>query len=161
MINVRIIRGGKITDKMAQSMWLRFGAATIILLAESVADLKKRRINLWFIAGGMVAGIVLLVLDFNQIWKSALAGLAIGITVLLLAKITDEGIGYGDGILIACIGLILGGRNTLTMILFGCLGCCVFSMILLAFGKAGKQTRLPFVPFLVPGMVTTLCLEIL
>ena len=144
---------------MTLPIWLRFGIASIILIIESISDLKKRKINMIFLAIGIIAGVAMLIYEFGRVWQSALGGLAVGMAIILVAQITDEKIGYGDGILIACLGLILGGRYTVTMILFGCLACCLVSMILLACGKAGKQTKLPFVPFLIPGVVVTLCLE--
>ncbi len=57
-------------------------------------------------------------------------------------------IGIGDGIIILIMGLWLGIRETVAVLLMGMFLCSIVCGGLLLVRKAGRKTKVPFVPFL-------------
>lgn len=79
------------------------------------------------------------------------AGLIPGILLFAVGRIFGNCIGEGDCILIAGVGLLEGivfcGR------MLAVTGCCIFifSIMMLAFGKLGRKSKVACVPFLALG----------
>ncbi|MCL2717868.1 MAG: prepilin peptidase [Lachnospiraceae bacterium] len=71
-----------------------------------------------------------------------------GIFLLLIAFVTNQAIGYGDGIVILLIGLATDIHLVITFILIAFLLSAMVSIFILISGKGNRQTRLPFMPFL-------------
>ena len=71
----------------------------------------------------------------------------------MLAVLTKEQIGFGDGIAVAVLGLWTGGWFTfitvcIALLLSGICGCL--------FGALHKRETVPFMPFLLIGMEVSL-----
>jgi len=71
-----------------------------------------------------------------------------GAFLLLVAFITNQAIGYGDGIIVILIGMMLNFQNTITVILIAFFLSAIASIYILITKKGNRQTKLPFVPFL-------------
>lgn len=128
----------------------------ILLCIEGICDLKKREINLVIPAIFGVIGILMFCLSKDKNWIMFLGGAAEGLFVLVVSVITREGIGLGDALLLICTGILLGAENNLIMFLWACVFCSIISGILILCKKAGRKTRIPFVPFLIPGYLVML-----
>ena len=135
-------------------------AINMIMLAFcSIQDIREKKISLWKLK------IYGLFTTAACLWKlfppddhsillvcQSLAGLIPGVFLLLLAKITREAVGYGDGLILLFIGLSLGFWECLSILLAGLLGvflAAVFAVLLFG-GKRGME--IPFLPFLFTGM---------
>lgn len=68
--------------------------------------------------------------------------------LLIIAKITRQAVGYGDGILLTVCGLCLGGKIAVLLFVTGLWLLFPVSMVLLLSGRAGRRDELPFAPFL-------------
>lgn len=75
-------------------------------------------------------------------------GLLPGIFMLILAWSTRESIGYGDGLVILCMGCFyaLGEMMAIVMIAITIAG--IAALGLLIFGHKNRKSEFPFVPFL-------------
>lgn len=71
-----------------------------------------------------------------------------GCFYLLMSLLTDAQIGAGDGISILILGLYCGLSNTLLITAAAQVLCAFTAAGLLIMKKAGKRTRIPFLPFL-------------
>ena len=81
-----------------------------------------------------------------------LAGLLPGIFLLILARITREAVGYGDGLILLFIGLSLGFWECIGIFFAGLLGIFLAAVLaLLLFGRK-KSLEIPFIPFLLTGL---------
>lgn len=129
----------------------------LLLIIESTSDIKRKEINLKLLAVFFVAGIVLFLMSSKHNWLLFVGGIAEGAALLLVSYATREGIGLGDGFLLICTGALLGAKNNLIMFFVACFLCSIWSAILIFFKKAGRKTRIPFVPFLIPGFIV-MCL---
>ena len=123
----------------------------IFLIAEGVRDLKKHRISMLSVMIAGVIGFILCALFIKDNIMSVLGGILIGVVMLLLAKFTEEKIGYGDGWVFMVTGIYLGLRANLYLLFVSLFLSAVVSMILLICKKAEYKTELPFVPFVLPG----------
>lgn len=80
--------------------------------------------------------------------SSMVLGLLPGIFMLILAWSTRESIGYGDGLVILCMGCFyaLGEMMAIVMIAITIAG--ITALGLLVFGHKNRKSEFPFVPFL-------------
>ncbi len=125
-------------------MW--FTVLTMIwLLSISVSDIRKRSVPVWMLApGGVLAGIMFV---SQQGAAGDVPGILPGVILLVTAFITKKA-GYGDGIVMLFLGIMSGGGESLLIFAAGLCFAAIFSLILLGLRKAGRNTRIPFLPFL-------------
>lgn len=88
------------------------------------------------------------------------AGICVGILFLLLSKVTQEGIGYGDSWGILILGGFLGVWGVLEVLLVAFLLLIVVGIFCLVTGRLGRKTTLPFYPFLTVGYVVTVVMGV-
>ena len=97
-------------------------------------------INLWQIAGGY--------LSFVEIGLAVLPGCFF----LLVGFVTGQKVGYGDGLLLVVIGLFTGFNRCALILCISLVLLSVSALVLLCIRKVGKNSKIPFVPFLAVGM---------
>lgn len=123
------------------------------IFLEGMRDFFHRKVSVVTVAVIAIMGVILHIFEGGLMWISALSGALIGVVFLLIAKITREGIGYGDGWMITATGIVLGFRRNFLLLCCALILCAIVSVFLLIFRKAGKKTELPFVSFLFPAFV--------
>lgn len=127
-----------------------------ILLFGSIYDAKSFCLPLWLVIlglGGSLAGLWYgWACGDGSRWE-LLLGLVPGGLSILLAFLTREQIGYGDGLMLLMLGGCIGGQATLGTWAGGLVLSFVVSVVLLTTRKAGRSTRIPFVPCLFLGFV--------
>ena len=131
-----------------------------MIVIEAISDVKRREIKIVYLIVAGTIGILSLVISGEKSRIiSSLFGIAIGLTVIVLAYLTKGGIGYGDGLLLCITGLLLGVRNNIILLFTGCFFSAIVSMFLLVIKKADRKTLLPFVPFLIPAVIVSFAFE--
>ncbi len=129
-----------------------------LLVIAAVEDVRKREIS-----GALLLGLaaVSLVYSAFSIYRGQNTGLDVamsllpGAFVMLLAWITREGIGYGDGLLLLAMGPVIGFGGLVMGLVIAFFASGVLSIILMIFKKVGKRYSFPFVPFMTVGMVVS------
>ena len=120
-----------------------------------VYDIRHREIPLLILLFGIAAA---LGIDLWWIREGAVtvvetgAALLPGAFFLMTGFITREKVGYGDGLLLVILGLLLGAYRCFFILCIGLAFSAVVSLFLLLFRRAGRHSRIPFAPFLVLGM---------
>lgn len=131
------------------------GIALAFLSICAVPDIRKKEIPLGLVMIGMAGAI-----GFN-LWQIgsgivSVAEVALsvfpGISFLLLSWCTREKVGYGDGLLLLITGLTVGFYRCFLGLCIGLLFSAAFVSLLLVWHKAGKDSKIPFAPFLVIGL---------
>lgn len=138
------------------------------LVVQTWIDLRTHRLPraityTGIIVGGIALAVAALVRDEpERIWMSAL-GAAIAFALIggiyWASKLyygSAQGMGYGDVILAPLLGMFLGWLNPGIVapgLFFGFLAGAVIGLVAMAVGSAGRQTALPFGPFLALGTV--------
>ena len=117
-------------------------------------------------SAAVCAGALVLDAAVTGSWPALLRGLlaaaaALGVAVLA-ALLSPEGLGFGDVKLLGLLGLLLGWVGwgvLLTGVLLGLLAGALGSLVLLATGRAGWRTAVPFGPPLLAGAALALVLH--
>ena len=137
---------------MSGQQWM----TTLVLLVCAATDLIGRSVYRWLVLLYMLlAAAGRLTVGEHLSAAVLLADLLPGGCALLLAKVTGEGIGYGDAMLILACGLSAGrvACMEMTMNAFFLAGVAAFFLILIG---RGRGRTLPFVPFLLAGWIVSL-----
>jgi len=131
----------------------------VIMVICAAVDIKKKEIPIWaFITLGIIALIDGIFCKEYELYQMA-AGVMPGLLLLGLAKITEQSIGYGDGIVLAEIGCMEGAGGS-TIILSGALALAgIFSLGMLVVKKVDKRYKIPFIPFLTAAYLAVLCVQ--
>ncbi|SHN61229.1 leader peptidase (prepilin peptidase) / N-methyltransferase [Butyrivibrio hungatei DSM 14810] len=130
----------------------------VLLVIASIEDIRKREISgtvLLGLAGVSLVCSVLSVYRGQSTFSDVAMSLLPGAVVILLAWITREGIGYGDGLLLIAMGPVIGLRGIVMGLVIAFFAGGVLSIILMIFKKVGKRYSFPFVPFMTIGMVVS------
>jgi leader peptidase (prepilin peptidase)/N-methyltransferase len=80
-----------------------------------------------------------------------------GVVFLLLAFLTREAVGYGDGLVLLPVCLLLEMKAIMVLVMLALLLCAIISLIIMILKKGGRQTRLPFMPFLLAAWGIIIC----
>lgn len=126
-----------------------------VLAGFSVYDLKTRKVPLTAVAAAGVAALVYRLCVKTGILELA-AGLVPGLLLLLLAYVTKESIGTGDGLLLCVVGVFCGLTGTLAVLGTALVLAAGVAAVLLISKRAGRKTELPFLPCLCAGYLLQL-----
>ena len=113
-------------------------------------DIKKRRILLIPTAGAILSGIIFSVWRQESVWSITGAAFT-GVFFCFMSLATRGSLGLGDGLIILALGMWIGGMELLISVLSALLGSGLCSAVLLTVFHRGRNTEIPFVPFLFAG----------
>jgi leader peptidase (prepilin peptidase)/N-methyltransferase len=128
-----------------------------VLVAITLTDLELRVIpNVLVLAGSVAAVAIVAATDASSLDERALAALAAGGFLLVIALAYPRGMGMGDVKLVAMMGLFLG-RAVAPALLIGFASGAVLGVVLMArYGSEARKRAVPFGPFLALGGVIAL-----
>ena len=120
----------------------------VLLGASAIMDLRKKEIPLVYLVSMSLAAVCECIFCREVALWLRLAGCLVGILFLVAGRFTKEAIGYGDGWMIAILGLQLGLRRQFEVLLFASLLSGVVALLYL-WKRGWKRTGgIPFVPYL-------------
>ena len=131
-----------------------------IAVALGLIDLDTRRLPNVIVLPSYVVAAVLLGLaaivddDWSRLGRAALGGAALFGFYFLLVLIYPKGMGFGDVKLAGVLGLYLGWIGWGALLVGAFLGFLlggVLGGLLMAMGKAGRKTAIPFGPWMLAG----------
>ena len=122
----------------------------VVLAGFAVYDMKTKTIPVAAVVIGAVGVVIYRLCTGTGIGALAM-GLVPGAVVLLLALVTKESIGMGDGLVLCILGLFGGWRQCLAVFGMALVLSAVLAMVLLVCRRAGRKTELPFLPSLFGG----------
>ncbi|MDD6034739.1 MAG: hypothetical protein PUC30_00850 [Lachnospiraceae bacterium] len=115
----------------------------------------KRYLGIKKITLAVAAVILLFAGCFGKIgWQLRMGGVAFGIVLLMFCVFSGEALGIADGILVLVCGAAFGLYETMALCFFASLYAGGCSVILLCLRRAGRKSRIPFLPFLLLGYIT-------
>lgn len=119
-------------------------------------DVQTKEITIGYLCVGIV-----FVLFYQIIWGKPsllafIAGIITGLFFLCLSKWTEEGIGYGDSLMILIIGAFLGVWKLMVVLMVAFVSVSLVSGIGLKMGKLTRKSTVPFYPYLLFGYVGAL-----
>lgn len=133
-------------------MNIEYAMAIVFIGICTVFDWRRMEIPALIIHG---FGILSLIFSFacrRSELHTLLYSLIPGIILLILGFLTRESIGYGDGLAVLVLGILLGIRRCVAAVFAGFILSAIVALILLTFRKVSGKSRLPFIPFLAAGL---------
>lgn len=128
-----------------------------VLLVISAIDIDTQEIPNGAVILIIILGIANVFSDPGLDWKQGLIGFfAASVPMLIIALISNGGMGGGDIKLMAAAGLFLGWKNILIAFFFSCLIAGLTGVILIVGKKRGRKDKIPFGPFLALGILTAM-----
>lgn len=122
-------------------------------------DWKWKRIP-WSVQGmGVIFVIVTMIMQRDRSAAEWILAAMPGMVLLMLAWVTRENIGYGDGVSVLLLGGITGLRNCIAALCLSMLLLSLAGIVLLVLKRADRKTRIPYLPFLfaAEGILTAIC----
>lgn len=133
-------------------MW-KFIVLSLWLGILAVLDLRWKRVPVWLLAvGGTILTFVSVnwcVLEVKGITE-LVWGLVPGALLLLMAMTTKKA-GIADGIVLLLLSLSLDYRECICSFVLSFLIMSFVSLLLLVLGKVKRNSKLPYLPFLLAG----------
>jgi leader peptidase (prepilin peptidase)/N-methyltransferase len=131
---------------------IQMGVLGLILMIQSVLDIRSKRLPLWITGIGAGIGIIFLILQGSYNLSNATALLP-GLLCLVIARVSREAIGYGDGLLLVMMGFYLKVSVLLGVCLWAITLAGIVALFLLATKKRKGKQEIPFVPFIFVGFI--------
>ncbi len=126
----------------------------VYLLIATYTDIKTRlisfKLSITVIFICLIINIVLLNFEMKSILLWILYSCIIGVSLIVLAFLSKENIGYGDGIAVLVIGIGKGIKCSFLSCIFAFILAAIFALFILI-KKRNTKTTIPFVPFLSIG----------
>lgn len=135
----------------------------VILTGLSVSDIRNKKVSRRVLTLWGILTVIWKIVDFYQIRVflekmeqtnvDDLAGIGVGVLFLLVSKVTEEAIGYGDSVAIMILGGYLGFWKVVGVLAAAIFTSGVCSVIL---ALRGRVKTMPFFPFLTLGYILML-----
>ncbi len=123
----------------------------MLMMAGGLYDVRRKAIPVWCIAAGFAGAAFCMACRGNTTVQEAAVDAGPGAVCLLISLCTHEKIGYGDGLVIMIMGLIMHAGPCIYAFASGLMFASVFSAAMMALHRFRLSTRIPFVPFLAAG----------
>ncbi len=89
--------------------------------------------------------------------KSLIGGMAVGLFLLVISKVSQGAVGAGDGLLFVITGLYIGFWKNAALLCISLMLCSLWGVGIMILGKKKwielKKKELPFLPFVLPAGV--------
>lgn len=123
---------------------------SLLFLAElSAEDIKTKEISIYKVVFFIFFGFLFRLITGKFAWNEIGECLFPGCILLLLSFLTNESMGYGDGMTVVALGLWTGGWFTMFAVWIGTTLSGIWGGICLL---KRKKEMIPFLPFLLLGM---------
>ncbi|MBD5547662.1 MAG: hypothetical protein HDQ97_09720 [Lachnospiraceae bacterium] len=132
---------------------ISYCVSLLFLARLSAGDVKEKAVPVFSVVFFALSAIFYQIVTGQFSWNEAGWNIFPGCVLLLLAFLTKENIGYGDGMTVLAFGLWTGGWFTLAVVCIGVMLSGIWAMVCI-FRK--KTEPIPFIPFLLLGMEVAL-----
>ena len=128
----------------------------LFLSIGTVSDIRKRKIPVILLA---ISGVFGIMTGFLTDRLSAcyatdwLAVIFLGTVFIGISFLSEGKLGLGDALAILVTALFIGGLEASLAVLYALMSASIVSIILLAVKRGSKNTKLPFMPFLLLGCI--------
>lgn len=121
---------------------------TIFLILSTLIDLRKKEVNISLCISVALVGLIYEIFISKTDILSIILGILPGIFLMLTSIVTNEEIGKGDAAILSTIGIFLGLKKTILVLIYALFSTIIIGVILLLIRKKNKKYKIPFVPFI-------------
>ena len=129
------------------------GVIIVFLIPCAITDLKSKTIPIWWTVVFGISAMIYQIFWKKQKLEAILFSMIIGVTLLVAAKISNQRIGYGDGIIFLILGLWIGFWDGISLLFFSLILSSIISVYLIIVRRKGRDYRIPFIPFVTAGYI--------
>lgn len=120
----------------------------IMLTVCAIEDWYTKKITvLWPVTGMMIAVVIRLSDGSFFAWEYWI-GVLIGMFIFLLAIVSREQIGKGDGLVLVVCGFCLGWKQTLSLVLGAMIMFLIVGVMSIVYRNKSRNTVMAYLPFL-------------
>lgn len=119
-----------------------------VLLVAAYRDYREKKVYVNGILLMCIIGVVLRFMTGTFFAADILCGAGVGLVVLVIARLSREAVGIGDGVVLLMTGIFLGFWRNLELLFTALLLAGAAAVFFLLVKRKEKTYRLPFVPFL-------------
>lgn len=134
-------------------------SALLFLGVSGISDVRRKSIPVYLPILGVIIALIIEFYASDLKLKELLISLTPGIGFLIISFATSEKLGLGDGLTIISLGLLCGVWDTLTTLMYASLSSGVVALFLIVFKKKNKNYAMPYLPFLLCGLVLTFLIK--
>ncbi len=131
------------------SRQITYCAGLLFLAGLWTEDIRDKKISGARVMISALLALLFRLLTGTFLWEEIIGSLLPGSMLLMLAFLTKESIGYGDGMAVLALGSWVGGWLAMAAVCFGVMLSGFFGMICLL---RKQKEPIPFIPFLLLGM---------
>lgn len=121
---------------------------TIFLIISTLIDLRKKEVNISLCISVALVGLIYEIFISKTDILSIILGILPGIFLMLTSIVTNEEVGKGDAVILSTIGIFLGLKKTILVLIYALFSTIIIGGILLLIRKKNKKYKIPFVPFI-------------
>lgn len=129
----------------------QYGLTGVMLALSAIRDIRKREVSKRMVGVYFWLAVLGHGMSGEGLTGAILAGVLPGCVCLMLSRISQEALGYGDSMLILVIGISLGLERCMTLVCWAFILSGIWALILLVVRRIGRKREMPFVPFLLIG----------
>ena len=124
-------------------------------------DIWRRWVPVWLLA---VSGMFVTCMSVYEMWQGGMSGTEIlwgllpGFMLLLLAVLSKKA-GWADGVVLLLLGIMTGFQECAFSFTLSMLAISAISLALLMMKRVGKNTKMPYLPFLWAGYLVQAVLK--
>ncbi|SEG35163.1 leader peptidase (prepilin peptidase) / N-methyltransferase [Butyrivibrio sp. Su6] len=129
-----------------------------LLLLSAFSDIRKKEISIWIVICMALLSLsdgAIALFNGKRTIDDLIVCIVPGVIMMLLALLSRQSIGYGDGLIILAIGMTFGISKLAVGIAIALFTSGIMSIFLIAIRKAKRNDTFPFVPFIFAGMVVS------
>ena len=130
--------------------------ALMYLSTAGFMDYRKRSIPVYLPVVGLALGVLLYIFQKDYSIKEELIAIIPGLVFVVISIVTSGKIGLGDGLIMMPFGILLGFWNSMVSMVYAMIFSGTVALILLATKKRNGNYEMPFLPFLLCGLVLNL-----
>ncbi len=120
----------------------------IFLILSTLLDLRKKEVNISLCISFALVGLIYEIFISKTDILSIILGIIPGIFLMLTSIVTNEEIGKGDAVILGIIGIFLGLKKSILVLIYALFMTVIIGGILLLIRKKNKKYKIPFVPFI-------------
>ena len=139
----------------SDAAWIFTIIAFVLIAIVSVQDIRSQKISFRMLT--LIASVSIMFTLYKAAvegtisWNEILLSLIPGMVMILMSMLTRESIGYGDGLLVFCLGPLFGLQFIISGLIISFFLSGLFSLVILAL-KRKRNITIAFVPFIGAGM---------
>ncbi len=134
-------------------MELMYILELLFLIIETREDIENRELALEKLIFFFLIGLLLKIFWLHGSITELLSGMSVGMVLLGISYLSDEALGYGDGMVVLITGVLCGIKMTIVIVSFAFLVMSIAAMFLLVKNGFFYKARVPFVPCILAGFL--------